>query len=78
MIETDNNKGLWVVAPSGNVAHIKMVVMTYRDKADLMNDRTEKFVMRQGLASGAQFDGKKWVPEIADNDGLWTSMYGAG
>lgn len=30
------------------------------------------------MASGAAFDGVKWVPEIADNDGLWTSMYGAG
>ncbi len=39
---------------------------------------TEKKVMRQGLASGADWDGTKWVPEVSDNDGLWTSMYGAG
>ena len=78
MIESDKNNGLWVVGASGNVTHIKMVVMNYRDKAETMNDMTEQFVMRQGLASGASFDGTKWVPDIADNDGLWTSMYGAG
>jgi hypothetical protein len=57
MIESDNDNGLWVVGASGNVTHIKMVVMNYRDKAETMNDMTEQFVMRQGLASGASFDG---------------------
>ncbi len=31
-----------------------------------------------GLASGAAWNGSSWVPSITDNDGLWTSMYGAG
>ena len=34
--------------------------------------------MRNGMASDAGWNGKEWVPAISDNDGLWTSMYGAG
>ena len=34
--------------------------------------------MRNGLAASATWNGNKWVPDISDNDGLWTSMYGAG
>ena len=34
--------------------------------------------MRNGLASDASWNGLKWIPSISDNDGLWTSMYGAG
>lgn len=34
--------------------------------------------MRHGMASGAYLSGGKWIPEIADNDGLWTAMYGSG
>lgn len=44
----------------------------------MMVDETEKKIMRQGLASGAYWNGNKWIPEVSDNDGLWTSMYGAG
>lgn len=62
MIESDKQKGLWVVGASGNVTHIRMVPMTYREKAEMMNDQTDKYVTRQGLASGAYFDGTKWVP----------------
>lgn len=29
MIDTDGNKGLWVVGQSGNTTHIKMVIMKY-------------------------------------------------
>lgn len=39
---------------------------------------TQKYVMRFGLASGASWNGTNWKPYMADNDGLWTSMYGAG
>ena len=34
--------------------------------------------MRHGLASGASWNGTNWNKQISDNDGLWTSMYGAG
>lgn len=30
------------------------------------------------MASDAHFNGSKWIPDISDNDGLWTAMYGAG
>lgn len=43
-----------------------------------MNEATDKYVLRCGLASGADFDGVKWQQEVSDNDGLWTSMYAAG
>ncbi len=43
-----------------------------------MNQATDKYVLRCGLAAGATFDGVKWQQEVSDNDGLWTSMYGAG
>jgi hypothetical protein len=33
MIETDNSFGVWVVSSSGNTSHIKMVEMTYSQKA---------------------------------------------
>jgi hypothetical protein len=44
----------------------------------MMTLQTEKYVMRNGLASGADLISGKWIPEISDNDGLWTAMYGAG
>ena len=43
-----------------------------------MNQVTDKYVLRCGIATGATFDGVKWEQEVSDNDGLWTSMYGAG
>ena len=44
----------------------------------MMVQQTEKYVLRHGMAGGANWNGSKWIPEISDNDGLWTSMYGAG
>ncbi len=78
MIENDGQNGIWAVSSSGNVTRIEMRRISYKEKAEIMVAETEKKAMRQGLASGADWDGTKWVPEVSDNDGLWTSMYGAG
>ena len=43
-----------------------------------MSKQTEDNVMRHGLASESYWNGNEWVRAITDNDGLWTSMYGAG
>jgi hypothetical protein len=43
-----------------------------------MIEQTQKYVLRHGMASDAYFNGQNWIPVISDNDGLWTSMYGAG
>lgn len=77
-IENDGKWGVWVVGKSGDVNHIKMVKMDYADKAYVMSAQTDKDVSRMGLAAGSNWDGQKWEREISDNDGLWTSMYGAG
>jgi hypothetical protein len=52
--------------------------MTAEQKADYLTTQTTQNVLRRGYASGANLTGNKWVPEVSDNDGLWTSMYGAG
>jgi hypothetical protein len=44
----------------------------------MMVQQTEQYVLRHGLAAGANWNGTKWIPDTSDNDGLWTSMYGAG
>lgn len=43
----------------------------------MVND-TQQYIMRNGMAADASWNGQKWVTAISDNDGLWTSMYAAG
>jgi hypothetical protein len=40
MIETDNKGGIWIVGSSGNTTHIKMVEMSYSEKAEYLNKQT--------------------------------------
>lgn len=77
-IEDDSSSGVWTANTQGEVSHIEMVPLSYKEKAYQMSKTTEEFVMRHGLASDSSFDGKNWVPAISDNDGLWTSMYAVG
>ncbi len=46
----------------------------------MMVTNTQKYVLRHGLAGGANYDPKsnRWVPYTSDNDGLWTSLYASG
>ena len=69
--------GLWVVS-AGAVTHIRMEELSYIDKAADMSATTQEYVARRGMVSEAVWNGEKWVPQETDNDGLWTSMYGAG
>ena len=78
LIADDQENGLWVVSKSGNLSHIRMIRMTGAQKAEQMSEITKTFVSRMGFASGATYQGNRWIPSITDNDGLWTSMYGAG
>ena len=34
--------------------------------------------LRYGLASGTYKRGDKWIADIFDNDGLWTSLFAVG
>lgn len=80
-IEDDLSGGLWVVSDSADataVTHIRMEELSYTDKAAEMSATTQENVARRGMVSEANWNGTQWIPEETDNDGLWTSMYGAG
>lgn len=73
----DGENGIWTVMDSG-VTHIAMVKMSGDDKAVQMSNDSQENVARHGLVSEAYKSGDSWAPFATDNDGLWTSMYGAG
>ena len=79
-IEDDLKLGIWICGKNGSVTHIEMVELTYEAKAEMMLKNTQKYVIRQGIAAGADYDTtkQKWIPAITDNDGLWTALYAAG
>lgn len=77
-IEDDGFLGLWTANSDGLVSHIEMKVISYKEKAIIMSQNTEKYVMRHGLASDSVLVGDVWKGTISDNDGLWTSMYAVG
>ncbi|MGN0443608.1 MAG: Ig-like domain-containing protein [Acutalibacteraceae bacterium] len=77
-IFADGKNGIWTVMEEG-FTHIEMVEMDGTDKAALMSEDTQKYVARRGMVSDADYiEGYGWKPCESDNDGLWTSMYGAG
>ena len=73
----DGANGIWTVMAEG-YTHIEMLEITGTDKAALMSENTQKYVARRGMVSNAYLIDGEWIPEESDNDGLWTSMYGAG
>lgn len=77
-IVSDGEKGIWTIMSAG-ITHIEMIEMNGIDKATTMAENTADYVSRRGMVSEAylQADGT-WKPNESDNDGLWTSMYGAG
>ena len=77
-IEDDGSLGLWAANSEGLVSHIEMKAISYKEKAYMMSQNTEKYVMRHGLASDSVLVGDAWKGSISDNDGLWTSMYAVG
>lgn len=73
----DDENGIWTVMAEG-YTHIRMVEMTGTQKAALMSEDTQENVARRGMVSNASLIDGEWSPRETDNDGLWTSMYGAG
>lgn len=78
-IFSDGTTGIWTVM-DGGYTHIELQDISGADKAVMMSDATRKYIARHGLTDCAYYNGstKKWVPSESDNDGLWTSMFGAG
>lgn len=76
-ILADGENGIWTVMAEG-YSHIEMKAIGGADKAAMMSDESQKYVARRGMVSNADLKNGEWVPEESDNDGLWTSMYGAG
>jgi AraC-like DNA-binding protein len=77
-IEDDNNNGIFVYGPDNKCTHIIMKPINYTKKAELMSQYMDKYVSRMGMVSGANWNGKKWIKDINDNDGQWTGEYGSG
>ena len=73
----DGDKGIWTAMAEG-YTHIEMKEINGTDKAAMMSENTQKYVARRGMVSNAYYIDGEWEPEESDNDGLWTSMYGAG
>ncbi len=73
----DGQYGIWTVMESG-VTHIEMIEADGTLKATYMSDITQQNVLRYGLANEAYLGSNGWKGMESDNDGLWTSMYGAG
>lgn len=73
----DGEYGIWTVMHSG-FSHISMAEMSGTQKAELMSDVTRTYVDRRGMVSQARYSNNAWRTYDDDNDGLWTSMYGAG
>ena len=76
-IFADGEKGIWTAMAEG-YTHIEMKEINGTDKAAMMSETTQEYVARRGMVSNAYYIDGKWDPEESDNDGLWTSMYGAG
>ena len=76
-IAADGKYGIWTAMAEG-YTHIEMIELNGTDKAAQMSETTQQIVARRGMVSNAYLINGKWVPEESDNDGLWTSMYGAG
>ncbi|MBQ7117724.1 MAG: hypothetical protein IJN88_05895 [Clostridia bacterium] len=76
-IFADGKNGIWTVMAEG-YTHIEMLEIDGTDKAAMMSENTQKYVSRRGMVSEAFYIDGQWVPNESDNDGLWTSMYGAG
>lgn len=73
---------LWALCKD-RVAHIEMIMLTAEEKADILLDETNNYVMRRGMVSQRGLkecrDYESRYPYAAcDNDGLFTSGYAIG
>ncbi|MBI2423074.1 MAG: hypothetical protein HYV27_09620 [Candidatus Hydrogenedentes bacterium] len=82
-IEVDADGAAWIATPAG-VSCIYFQTMTLAEKAAFYEEEMEKYIRRTeyGYVSEVGLKGPGDKSEIiyndSDNDGLWTSMYGAG
>ncbi|MCE9582792.1 MAG: hypothetical protein K8T20_09890, partial [Planctomycetes bacterium] len=82
-IAVDADGGAWI-ATGGGVAHLGRRKMSLAEKAALYEEQFEKYIARTEYGFASQTHLKKagdlseFLQNDTDNDGLWTSMYGAG
>ena len=82
-IAVDRQGTAWF-ATAGGVGRIARKLMTLAEKASFYEDEMERYIRRTpfGYVSevglGRPADKSKIIYSDSDNDGLWTSMYGAG
>ncbi len=76
----DSTGGMWVRTATG-VAHIELRKMTLEEKTVPFEQRIDERHNRHGLVADSKLtrpgDLASSTPEPNDNDGLWTSIYGA-
>lgn len=79
----DRQGNAWLATPGG-VGWIGRRAMTLAEKAEVYEEEIESYIRRTplGYVSEANLaapgDRSRVIQEDSDNDGLWTSMYGAG
>jgi hypothetical protein len=79
-VSTDGH--CWLATPAG-LSCIENRRMTLEDKANKINEAIDKYHKRteygyvDAVALNSANDFSEWVQSDSDNDGLWTSMYGA-
>lgn len=73
----DGENGIWTVTDAG-ISHIMMIAASGEFKAEYMSENTQNAMNRHGLINEAYIGANGWYGTESDNDGLWTSMYGAG
>jgi len=82
-VAVDSGGTVWFATSKG-VGSIQYVPMTLAEKAEIYEDAMEKYIRRTpfGYVSEVTTDSPGDTSVIhyhdSDNDGLWTSMYGAG
>ncbi len=82
-VAVDANGDAWFATADG-VGCIERRMMTLAEKADIYEEEMEKYIRRTkyGYVSEVHLDAPGDKSHInysdSDNDGLWTSMYGAG
>ncbi len=79
-IAVDQSGTAWI-ATSNGISQIASVSMTYEEKAAFFTKQTEERHVRMGFVAPnnlkVPFDASSYELGISDNDGMYTSMYGA-
>lgn len=82
-IAVNNDGDAWFATPEG-IGNIERKPMTLAEKAEFFEEEIDKYHRRTpyGYILSVRLknpgDKSEWTQHDSDNDGLWTSMYGAG